>query len=172
MDLALSRAVVLGLSPNARRVLHWAARGTGSTTAGLASLFGDAVAVDAERGVAAIEEHDHEFDLAVADLTVRPRVRRVDLERFARSLVRTLRPEGMALLRLPPPGRAARLAHRLRGAGSVEVRLLRRAVTTEGAEVIWAGEDAESALWLYVVAAPRRLSLVPGTPLDSARAPD
>ena len=172
MDLALSRAVVLGLSPDARHVLHWAAAGAAATTAGLASLFGDAVAVDAARGVGALDEHVHEFDLSVADLTGRARVRRVDLERFARALVRALRPDGMALVRLPASGPAGRLAHRLRATGSMDVRMLRDAVTAEGAEVIWAGEDIEGALWLYVVAARRRLSLVRGRPLDSPEAPD
>jgi hypothetical protein len=171
LDLALSRAVVLGLSPDARRVLHWTGSGAAATTAGLASLFGDAVAVDAASGVAALERQSRDFDLAVADLTGRARVRRADLERFAHALAGALRPDGMALVRVPAPGPAARVAHRWRGTGSAEVRALRRALTEEGAEVIWAGEDAEGALWLYAVARPRHLSLVRGTPLDSPEVP-
>jgi hypothetical protein len=150
LDLALSRAVVLGLPPDARRVLHWGA-GTPATIAGLASLFGDAVAVDPAHGIDALDEHARDFDLAVADLTGRARVRGRALEPLARALVRAVRPQGMALLRLPAPGVLRRR--------SAETRTLRAALAAEGAEVLWAERDSDGAVWLYVVAA-RHLAAV------------
>jgi hypothetical protein len=168
LDLALSRAVVLGLSPDTRRVLHWGSDRP-ETTHGLASLFGDAVAVDPAGGVRALEAHAGTFDLALGDLTGTARVRRADLDRVGRALVGALRPGGMALVRLPPAGRS----RRLRGtAGAADLRRLRAAVTTEGAEVVWAGADSEGSVWLYVVATPHHLSLVRGTLFDSRRAQD